>query len=128
MISAHIFSITKRLLGVSSLALLFGHTLSVAMVPTIGMRSSLASTFCLSGLCGVVEDGSSVDKGARLFAQKKGDLTGVKSSFEVEELNKYRGEMLMLGYTPPSCSDTDTDQTNNCGPRDSGDAGTRMSI
>ena len=29
-------------------------------------------------------------------------------------------------YTPPACNDTDADQTNNCGPRDTGDAGTRM--
>ena len=30
-----------------------------------------------------------------------------------------------ISYTPPACSDTDADQTNNCGPADSGDAGTR---
>ena len=34
----------------------------------------------------------------------------------------------VAGYVPPTCSDTDADQSNNCGPGDSGDAGTRLSV
>lgn len=34
----------------------------------------------------------------------------------------------VAGYVPPTCSDTDADQTNNCGPGDTGDAGTRLSV
>ena len=37
------------------------------------------------------------------------------------------GVKQFVSYTPKDCSDTDSDQTNNCGPADSTDAGTRMS-
>lgn len=36
--------------------------------------------------------------------------------------------VVLSSYTPPACNDGDADTTNNCGPNDSGDAGTRLSV
>lgn len=128
MISAHIFSITKRLLGLSSLALLFSYPLFVATVPSVDIHSSAVPAFCWSGFCGLAEGDSAIEKGAKLFIGNKYASTTIQKSFSFNVSSRGSNNVLMLGYTPPSCNDTDADQTNNCGPNDTGDAGTRMSV
>lgn len=40
----------------------------------------------------------------------------------------HQSNAFMADYVPPHCDDSDADQTNNCGPRDSGDAGTHWVV
>ena len=116
-----------RLFGISSMAILIGQSSVVALGgSTIALSSSPVSVrLCTVELCS--GDGSAsvrLDFKNVLSKDRLAEAHSVLSqSFQIFDAG---GEQF-ADYTPPGCNDTDSDQTNNCGPGDSTDAGTRMS-
>ena len=107
MISTLDFLIT-RLLGISSMAILIGQS----SILSLGVLHGAGSRVSRLGLQEMSSEGSMVVTGAVHTPYVEGLMDAEMQQF--------------VSYTPPGCSDTDSDQTNNCGPGDSTDAGTRM--
>lgn len=122
-----------RFLGISSIALLLGNQsvvvsrLSLPSQAPVSLKSAdVMFDFCASNLCSFERFTANTDQSAGTSINDHHTLYifgNVLSERETE-----RSEMDFAGYVPPDCSDRDADTTNNCGPNDSSDAGTRLAI
>ncbi|MEM9215719.1 MAG: hypothetical protein AAGD25_15435 [Cyanobacteria bacterium P01_F01_bin.150] len=138
MISALDF-LRTRVIGASSMTLMVGSQLvaissifSGSLISINPQSEHVTLNVCASGSC--LAKAYVTNERAMLVGQSINSSTISVLKNEIALLSERSSELTHLeldqwaSYSPPSCSDTDADQTNNCGPNDSGDAGTRMSV
>ena len=131
-----------RFLSISSTALIFGsqsiaiQTMSLGAGFPISAKAALIAFEPCTSSCSAnghaanhhqFVGSSSRDRHRVLDGFRNGAILSMLEFGDVSKMEFLEGNSV-AGYTPPTCSDTDVDQTNNCGPGDSGDAGTRMSV